>query len=96
VATELPKPEELVAALASFPPKLSVLVKPFTIPEEMFENAVKSATGVEPPPGPSKTVKMFMESFEVSMPAAAPSLPLPVAKASEETAVTRPARFEII
>jgi len=88
-APEIPKPEEFVGALASFPPKLSVLAKPFTIPEDFFEGLAKSATGMELPPGPTKMLKTLMESFEAGAPAGLPSLPglpSPSAPASEKTA----------
>jgi len=71
---QLPKPEEVAGALASFPPKLSVLAKPLAFPEEFFENSVKTATGVEIPPGPTKILVSFMESFEAGAPAL-PALP---------------------
>jgi hypothetical protein len=65
---ELPKPEELASALASFPPKLSVLVKPLTVPEDLFESTIRSAAGVELPAGPHKMLVELMQSFEVSLP----------------------------
>jgi hypothetical protein len=69
---ELPKPEEVVAALMSFPPKLSVLVKPLAVPEDLFESAVRSA-GVELPPGPNKLLISLMSSLEEAMPATLPT-----------------------
>ncbi|PCN50338.1 hypothetical protein B6U99_05030 [Candidatus Geothermarchaeota archaeon ex4572_27] len=66
---QLPKPEEVVSALASFPPKLSVLHKPLTVPEDMFEGAVREATGIELPPGPNKMLLGVMESIEAGAPA---------------------------
>jgi len=71
---ELPKPEELTAALTAFPPKLSILVKPLSLPEEIFESSIKT-TGVEIPPGPTKMLVSFMESFEAG--AVLPGLPAP-------------------
>jgi hypothetical protein len=90
---ELPKPEELVAALTSFPPKLSVLVKPLAVPEDLFESTAKSA-GVELPPGPYKVLISMMLSFEEAMPATLPAalpqlppgLPAPPATTPETTA----------
>jgi hypothetical protein len=76
---ELPKPEELASALASFPPKLSVLVRPLTVPEDIFESTVRSATGVELPAGPHKVLVELMQSFEASLPTPTrlPGLALP-------------------
>lgn len=71
---QLPKPEEITNALVSFPPKLSVLTKSLSLPEEMFESSIRSVTGVEPPPGPARMIASFMESFEAGAPAL-PSLP---------------------
>lgn len=68
---EMPKPEDLTKALAAFPPKLSILMKPLTLPEDLFETTVRQAMGFEMPPGPSKMLVTFMESFEEG----APSLP---------------------
>jgi hypothetical protein len=78
VAEAIPKPEELASALMAFPPKLSVLVKPLTVPEDLFESTVKSA-GIEVPPGPHKMLITLMSSLEGSMPAALPTAlpPLP-------------------
>jgi hypothetical protein len=81
---ELPKPEEVVAALMSFPPKLSVLVKPLTVPEDLFESTAKSA-GVELPPGPHKMLVSLMSSFEEMTPTA---LPLPGLRAPAATTAT--------
>jgi hypothetical protein len=105
---ELPKPEEVAAALTAFPPRLSVAQSVFSVPEDMFEKAVESMTKTSPPPGPNKVLVSLMKSFE----SAAPSLPLPGAggagaggakteaeqaaeKAAESLRSSRPARFEI-
>ncbi|RLE62836.1 MAG: hypothetical protein DRJ47_10110 [Thermoprotei archaeon] len=74
---QLPTPEEVVGALTRIPPKLSIFVKPFTIPEEMVESSIKTATGVEIPPGPTKMLVSFMEAFEE---AGIPGLPAPSAQ----------------
>jgi len=76
-AEELPKPEDVVAGLTAFPPKLSVLASIPAFPEVMFERAVKDATGVELPPGPNRLAASVMSSIEASMPA----LPVPGAGA---------------
>jgi hypothetical protein len=97
---ELPKPEELASALMAFPPKLSVLFKPLTIPEDFAESTAKSA-GIELPPGPHKTLITLMSSLEGAMPAALPTalpqlpgLPAPAPTAAPaETAVKQ--GFEI-
>lgn len=68
---ELPKPEELAKALTTFPPKLSVLFKPLTMPEDVIESTIKSA-GIELPPGPSKMLMSFIEGIESSLPTTAP------------------------
>jgi hypothetical protein len=68
-AEELPKPEDVVAGLTAFPPKLSVLASIQAFPEVMFERAVKDATGVELPPGPNRVAASVMSSIEASMPA---------------------------
>jgi hypothetical protein len=75
---EIPKPEEVVAALTTFPPRLSILVKPLALPEEMFETSVKNVTGVEVPPGPTKMTLSIMTSFEEVLPATLPKLTLPI------------------
>jgi hypothetical protein len=105
VAEQLPRPDEVTAALASFPPKLSVLQRFMAFPEFMFESQVKSVTGTELPPGPNRVLAQFMESFEASMagvtpPAGLPGLPFPRAgggggstTSSEEVRTT--GRFEI-
>ena len=69
MAQQIPRPEEVVSALASIPPRLSVLARIPAVPEDVFESAVKSATGVELPPGPNKVLAEMMERFEVQMPA---------------------------
>jgi len=68
-AEELPKPEDVVAGLTAFPPKLSVLALIPAFPEVMFERTVKDATGVELPPGPNRVAASVMSSIEASMPA---------------------------
>jgi hypothetical protein len=93
---ELPKPEEVVAALASFPPKLSVLVKALTVPEDLFESTVRSATGVEVPAGPHKVLAELMRSFETSLPATAPPAVGGGKEEEEAGTVTKPSRFEIV
>jgi len=86
-APKIPKPEEVAGALASFPPKLSVLAKPLAFPEDVFEGLAKSATGMELPPGPTKMLVSLMESFEAGAPAGLPSLPgLPSSATSEKAA----------
>jgi hypothetical protein len=77
VAEQLPRPDEVAGALASFPPKLSVLQKFAAFPEFTFESQVKSVTGAEPPPGPNRMLLQFMESFEASMAGATPPAGLP-------------------
>lgn len=94
---ELPKPEELVAALMSFPPKLSVLVKPLAIPEDLFESTAKSA-GVELPPGPHKMLISLMSSLEEMTPTvlpAPPGLPAPAATPTQPAETTAKQGFEI-
>jgi len=108
LAEQLPRPEDVAGALATFPPKLSVLQRFATFPELTFESQVKSVTGVELPPGPNRVLLQFMESFEASMagvtpPAGLQGLPFPVPRAtgggggsttsSEEVRTT--GRFEI-
>jgi hypothetical protein len=95
---ELPKPEEVISALMAFPPKLSVLFKPLTIPEDFAESTAKSA-GVELPPGPTKMLVSLMSSFEGAMPATLPTLPglptpTPSAAPAGAPAETKPG-FEI-
>jgi len=78
MSLELPKPEEIVGALTSFPPRLSVLTKPFVAPEDFFEKQMKNVTGAEIPAGPVKMLVSLMNSFEVSIPTPTmrmPSLP---------------------
>jgi hypothetical protein len=60
---QLPDPNKVVSSLAAFPPRLSVLMEPFTAPESYFENAVKSS-GINVPPGPVTTAFQFMRQFE--------------------------------
>ena len=86
---QLPKPEEVMGALASFPPKLSVLMKPLAAPEEIFESTIRTA-GVEIPPGPVKLLTSFMESFEEAAPPSIPGLPSP-APGTQTTPSTPPA-----
>ena len=45
-------------------PKISVLTKMFTSPEEMFEKTVKDALKLELPPGPMTTLLKLQESIE--------------------------------
>lgn len=99
----LPRPEEITSALATFPPKLSVMQKVLSAPEILFENAVKSATGFELPPGPNKILVSLMESFESGAPAlptlALPGItPAPTAPASEATpsTVVGKKKFELL
>jgi hypothetical protein len=80
----LPKPEQVVAALASFPPKLSVLQSIPAAPEALFESMVKSATGVELPPGPNRMLQTFMAGVE----AAVPAMKLPFAGGEGPTVVS--------
>ena len=78
MSLEFPKPDEIVGALTSFPPRLSILTKPFTAPEDFFEQQMKNVTGSEIPAGPVKMLLSLMSSFEVSIPAPTmriPSLP---------------------
>lgn len=86
---QIPNPQEVVGALASFPPKLSVLAKPLTVPEDMFESMVRQATGAEIPPGPAKVAVQFMESFESGAPAL--TLPSPPAPGTQATQQAPPA-----
>jgi hypothetical protein len=107
MAEQLPRPEEVAGALATFPPKLSVLQRFVAFPEFTFESQVKSVTGVELPPGPNRVLLQFMESFEASMAGVTPpaGLPFPFpraggggAQAVGETtteATLTPRRFEI-
>lgn len=106
MAEQLPRPEDVAGALATFPPKLSVLQRFATFPELTFESQVKSVTGVELPPGPNRVLLQFMESFEASMTGATPpaGLPFPFPRAGGGGAQTTsvgelseatPRRFEI-
>jgi hypothetical protein len=106
MAEQLPRPEEVAGALASFPPKLSVLQRFAAFPEFVFESQVKSVTGTELPPGPNRVLLQFMESFEASMAGATPpaGLPFPFPRAGgggggQATSVGElqevPRRFEI-
>jgi len=109
MAEQLPRPDEVAGALATFPPKLSVLQRFAAFPEFVFESQVKSVTGAELPPGPNRVLLQFMESFEASMagvtPPAGAGLPFPFpraggggAQAVGETtteATLTPRRFEI-
>jgi hypothetical protein len=52
-----------MAALTSFPPKLSEVQSILNMPEDMFENTARGA-GVEVPPGPNKMLVNMMSSFE--------------------------------
>jgi hypothetical protein len=51
-------------------PKLSVMTKMFTSPEEMFEKTVKDALKVELPPGPMSVLFKIQESIEAGKPPA--------------------------
>jgi hypothetical protein len=106
VAEQLPRPEEVAGALATFPPKLSVLQKFTAFPEFMFESQVKSVTGAELPPGPNRMLLQFMESFETSMAGVTPPAGLPFfpragggggaqATSVGELSEATPRRFEI-
>jgi len=98
VSVSLPKPEEVISALVAFPPKFSVLVKPMTIPEDLFENTIKSATGVEVPPGPNKMLASLMAGFEGATPSAVlpiPGIPAPAPSPAPSTAPSEKAGFEI-
>jgi hypothetical protein len=95
VSEAIPKPEELASALMAFPPKLSVLFKPLTIPEDFVESTAKSA-GIELPPGPHKMLITLMSSLEGAMPAALPQLPgLPTPQAGTSAETTMKQGFEI-
>ncbi|RLE64999.1 MAG: hypothetical protein DRJ38_04470 [Thermoprotei archaeon] len=87
---KIPRPDEVVSALTSIPPRLSVLVKPLTAPEDFFESTVRSATGFEVPPGPVKLATQFMEAFE----SGAPGLPLPTPTGGATTPSTPPSPEE--
>ena len=78
---ELPAPEELVGALAAFPPRLSVLQRVPALPEAMFERMVYEQTKVSVPPGPNRLALMAMESFESMLPAF--KLPMPASEGLE-------------
>jgi hypothetical protein len=75
MSPQLPKPEDILSAVMSFPPKISAVQSLFSIPEEMFESTVKSMTKMEIPPGPNKMLVSFMKGFEASLPAAPAGLP---------------------
>jgi len=81
------RPEDVIGALASFPPRLSVLARLAAMPEEYFESSVKTAMGFELPPGPMKMASSLMESFEASLSTAAPTFapPAPLAPAQPRT-----------
>jgi len=66
---ELPKPEEVMAALVAIPPRLSALQTIPATPEIMFENMVKEQTGVEIPPGPNRLLVNIMKGIEAQIPA---------------------------
>lgn len=90
---EIPTPDEVIGALTAFPPKLSILAKPLALPEEMFENMIRTATGIEVPPGPVKFTKTLMESFE----AGAPALPVtPATVAMTPPAEEKPSGTQVV
>jgi hypothetical protein len=86
MANEIPSPEKIVSALATFPPKLSEVQSLFNMPEDMFENMARSA-GVEVPPGPNKMLVSMMSSFEEMFAGGgAPAfLPLPFTRSGGRT-----------
>lgn len=76
---------EVISGLTSVPPRLSALIKPFTVPESMLQDAV-SRSGLYLPPGPATTLYGIAESFESQVPAQQlplPQLPAPPAPAAQ-------------
>jgi len=82
------KPEKVIEAFASFPPKLSVAAELLAEPERIFEEQA-SAMGISVPPGPAKTLTQMLQGIEATLPAfAPPGFPAPT---SPTTPTTPPA-----
>lgn len=86
-----PNMQQLMSALASFPPRLSAIARAMAAPEDAFESTIRRAMGTEIPPGPNKMLAQFLESFELSALQAVPTMPgLPIPGAQIPTTFTAP------
>jgi len=73
------RPERVIEAFASFPPKLSVAAELLAEPERIFEEQA-AAMGLPVPTGPTRMLAQALSGIEATLPAfAPPGFPAPTA-----------------